>query len=703
MPYLTSRCSVIAHILLEQTEPITISRLAQTLQISERTVRYDLDELDAWLAAQNVLLVRKRRIGVFLDRTSQGFPSLQEAFTGASDSSRIYSGAERRWHIVHRLLSGLPQNLSGLAEATGVSKSTVCRDLEDVEQWLTARRIYLSRARDLFCTGNELDIRKAMVDLAYERFGRMPLVKLLQTAQRPLKDVLWFPEGFSLSTAELISTVRRLQRDLQVSFTDESSLEILLYFGVTLSRIFSGKYVFLPEANLVHLASTREFLVTGQVLGELASSLNLDFPEAERCYATMHVLGCSVTHADASGKTSRAEQYLQAAVKDFIAEVSHILGKNLSQDPVLLQDLMLELRPWISRARFRVGTPHDTGGLIQTAYADIFRAVWASMPLLEVQFGVQFDLALAEELSAYIAAAWERTEQDSADKYVTAIVVCGAGIGAAKLLSSRITKLFPQIQVLQEISLAEFESFDTGSVDIVFTAAPIEHAASNVLCVEPLLGPESQEQVSRYLRDNLHQFENRDRYIQKILMIVENNCTIENRSKLYQELEQFLYAQKVHSILQTARHYSLGSLITKKRIILHADAADFRQAITLGGELLVRDGAIEPDYIRAMIEHTVAYPSDVVVAPHVALAHATSCGNVHEVCMSLVLLDHPVPFHHLRNDPVKLVLCLGTVDNYSHEKAIYDLLKILENKYLLDSILQAEHVNQILLTINGIN
>ena len=71
--------------------------------------------------------------------------------------------------------------------------------------------------------------------------------------------------------------------------------------------------------------------------------------------------------------------------------------------------------------------------------------------------------------------------------------------------------------------------------------------------------------------------------------------------------------------------------------------------------------------------------------------------------MSLVLLEHPVPFHHLRNDPVKLVLCLGTVDNYSHEKAIYDLLKILENKYLLDSILQAEHVNQILLTINGIN
>ena len=78
-----------AHILLEQTEPITISRLAQTLQISERTVRYDLDELAAWLAAQNVLLVRKRRIGVFLDRTSEGFSSLQEAFTGAPVPSRI--------------------------------------------------------------------------------------------------------------------------------------------------------------------------------------------------------------------------------------------------------------------------------------------------------------------------------------------------------------------------------------------------------------------------------------------------------------------------------------------------------------------------------------------------------------------------------------------------------------------------------------
>lgn len=146
----------------------------------------------------------------------------------------------------------------------------------------------------------------------------------------------------------------------------------------------------------------------------------------------------------------------------------------------------------------------------------------------------------------------------------------------------------------------------------------------------------------------------------------------------------------------------MAALIDSSRIAVNVEAADFKEAITKGGELLVQSGSVRREYIDDMIRHTEQYPSDVVVSPQVALAHASSGVNVSEICMSMVVLKNPVSFGYPKFDPVRLVVCLGTVDKESHEKAIGDFLKILENECLLEHILQAESIKNILLTINGI-
>lgn len=701
MPYLTPRCFSIVHILMERREPVTIAQLSRALHVSERTIRYDLDTLEDWLAEKGVGLIRKSRVGICLDPVSPGYGELDALFTGGMDRQRIYSGGERQRLIRRQLLSGRPQTLAELAELTNVSRSTAFRDLEETEDWLKARRLVLIRGRCISCEGSELDARKALADMIYESYGLPILLKLVRTRQSVAQ--LWVREGEEIAAPALAEAVAQLQRELGMSFTDESAAELFIHFGLTLVRAWQGKGVSLPEQNMEHLRATEEYTATGRVLGGLAARLGMELGQAELCCATMHVLGAGITHLYRPGGDARkGETYFRTAVADFIAEVSRALDRDLTHDRELLEDLMLELRPRVSRARFQVGIERKPSQELRTAYAGIFRAVWEAMPLLEVQFGVSFDEALAGELSAHIAAAQERMGQGQSDKYVTAIVVCGAGVGTAKLLASRITREFGQIKVLQELSMAEFQEFDASSVDLIFSAIPMEEAPVNFIEVDPLLDRESCGRISRYLSGNLNRFENRDRYIQKIMMIVENNCTIENRRRLHEELEQFLYLEKVHELFHTARNHSMGALVTKRRIAVGPRAADFREAITIGGELLLRGGSIEREYIDAMIEHTIAYPSDVVVAPGVALAHAASKGNVREVCMSLTLLQEPVSFHHPRNDPVKLVVCLGTVDNRSHEKAIYDFLKILENKYLLDGILNARSVKEILLTINGI-
>ena len=48
---------------------------------------------------------------------------------------------------------------------------------------------------------------------------------------------------------------------------------------------------------------------------------------------------------------------------------------------------------------------------------------------------------------------------------------------------------------------------------------------------------------------------------------------------------------------------SLRELLNSRRILLNAAASDWREAVSLGGELLLRDGCITPHYIQAIQEN----------------------------------------------------------------------------------------------------
>lgn len=63
--YLNERCSNILKILLGCNEPITINTISHELNVSNRTIRYDLVELNNILSQYNdVKIEKKSRVGI---------------------------------------------------------------------------------------------------------------------------------------------------------------------------------------------------------------------------------------------------------------------------------------------------------------------------------------------------------------------------------------------------------------------------------------------------------------------------------------------------------------------------------------------------------------------------------------------------------------------------------------------------------------
>ncbi len=143
----------------------------------------------------------------------------------------------------------------------------------------------------------------------------------------------------------------------------------------------------------------------------------------------------------------------------------------------------------------------------------------------------------------------------------------------------------------------------------------------------------------------------------------------------------------------------LNSLLGDESIDLNAHAANWRDAITIAGNLLESSGAITPAYTQAMIESLEVNGPYIVVAPGFAFAHARPSEAVKRTAISWVRLETPVAFGHGTNDPVNLVVALAAQDDQAHTRSMKELAKLLgkkDTRAKLDTVATADELRELL-------
>lgn len=148
---------------------------------------------------------------------------------------------------------------------------------------------------------------------------------------------------------------------------------------------------------------------------------------------------------------------------------------------------------------------------------------------------------------------------------------------------------------------------------------------------------------------------------------------------------------------------SLSKMLTKDMIALGVRARDWEEAVREAGKLLVRSGAVERRYIKAMIQMVKDIGPYIVIGPGVALPHARPEDGVKRPCMSLVTLDPPINFGNEHNDPVTLVVAFGTPDKENHIEALAQLARLLGDEEALERIKRASSSEELLAVVRGIS
>lgn len=133
----------------------------------------------------------------------------------------------------------------------------------------------------------------------------------------------------------------------------------------------------------------------------------------------------------------------------------------------------------------------------------------------------------------------------------------------------------------------------------------------------------------------------------------------------------------------------LAGLLPRTSIEVGVSAGDWEAAVIAANEILVRSGAVERAYGRAMIEMIKSEGPYVVIAPGVALPHARPSALVHRTELSMLLLREPVVFGHPENDPVTMVVGLAALDSSAHIQALAALAGAIADPARLAKIITA--------------
>ena len=146
----------------------------------------------------------------------------------------------------------------------------------------------------------------------------------------------------------------------------------------------------------------------------------------------------------------------------------------------------------------------------------------------------------------------------------------------------------------------------------------------------------------------------------------------------------------------------MREIIREEGLLIDSRKRNWEEAIRVCGELMLSLGSIEEGYIDSMVEVVRKLGPYIVIAPHIAFAHAAAGPYVLKNDLVLTVFKEPVIFNS-NNDPVHLLFGICAIEPNSHLELLKQLVKVIEGEKIYQELIDCNSVGEIYKIINGVN
>lgn len=668
------RSKEILDLLAKKKNDHTISMLATKFEVSERTIRNDIKDINDYLKEQEITPIRFGSNGLIV---IEGDIDQAGDTTDQEDLYTYKLSKEERRMLAAAILINTKEHitLSQIADMLYVSRATIINDLDGVKRMLESGKLkVISHSnKGLRLEGLEGD-------------KRLFLLKLMSVGANGIKEnstIRTFLKGLDMEIRMSEDERRNLQKIINEQehaygrfMTDESFDYLMQYLMLSIQRVKNGN-IMTESID----GNKSKYEMAKDIQKYICQYWDLEEAEGEIDFL------CGVLDSMSYVKRKRREQKiigLQLVTRKFIENISKDLGVNLNRDFAFYENLTDHLESIIMKS-FNIVQRDDFLKQYVDKNPRVLEVVLRHLDLLRNFMGREISEIEVDYIVIHICAALERRKKKEVEFRV--LIVCGGGIGTSQLLLAKMRNRF-DFHVVDVVSAHLLQDQKYQDIDLVISTIPLKDYEGEYILVTPIFSDEDYLRVSGKIEQiqESHRIEPTPRAERIAVPQKDPKELINDLAKIIKDPAMMNQVtrkvQEFFGIEVEVEEPLLCELLQAENIQLDVECRSWRDAIIKSAQPLLDQGKIEERYIDVMIDNVRENGAYIVISPGFAVPHEGFDRGCNEVGMNLIRLTQPVVIEDIDGEQVevKFFCCMSTEDHKKHMKAFFHLVNMLMNR-----------------------
>ena len=477
----------IFRLLMTSGVPLDINLLKEKLQKSERTIRYDIQDLKRICQEYGIEIGYLTKKGYFIPAAQKPECSaLLVQWDSGGKSSFVDGEEEKRFTSLFFYLFVQKGYVTAekLAEVYLASKSTLTRGLGRLEEYFgNSFTLEIRKAQGYRLKGDELTLRKKAVELLEARF---------QGSYTADDWFLLLPE--ELKSKISIQNIRDISRSI---------------------RQVNGKYI-IWISNTAYL-NLMSYCIARHVRLPVLESTG-EKPEEQEAYASELLRELSAE--EKTRETARELSWLQEVLRDYgistegyrvkdeilkriMRRIMSYLENGEERESFELQSLRRDLEEHLKNYLTMSGSDRQEEENayvlqeIQEYYYSYFQLAEKLAEIIEDEIGQKLGVMEICYLAVYLYKNGIQAESERKN----VMVVCATGKGLSHFLTLRIKHVFPMLNVVGQVSPYQLlKASDLKGVDFAISTIPLENSVVPVVKISGVLLAEDIQRIQDFLK-----------------------------------------------------------------------------------------------------------------------------------------------------------------------------------------------------------
>ena len=645
---------------ISRKEETTIRDIGENLLLSERIVRYEIDNINFIVSTKKTTsYIINRRGRLHMNNT----PKMLGIIEDLKEVEKV-SKQEREDYIFIKLLFDGKINLRILTEELSVSRTTIKKDLASLEMKMKKPGTEITGNSICFPVNDEFEKRKLLIDT---------LDKYIDEYLNGIGDNVVISVLKKMFTKEEPLLIEKFLKNISEHNLKANKLykTFYMYLIITIQRIRTNNLI-LKNENANFLKTTQEYQKINKEITLLEKNFDILFTENEKLQIADFLTGLF----SYSYNTSIFDVWIKINmfIKEMIKNVGEKLKINLEDDVWLLEGLMNHIKPAIYRIRNNINLKSMEVYYEEAReiYPRLFTVIKKELKALEKLINTEFPENELLLFLIHFQAALERNKNNNGE-IKNVLLVCIGGFGTTNILAYKLQRVYE----LNEIKIISYLEVDKSyrNIDAVITTVDLNiNVKENISVPVIKVSPFMTEKDTAIL--NEHGFlRKRNTYdISEIIKQLNESADIKNKENFRKKLQNIF---RVSIRGDETEKKDLFYFLKEENIIFEKEKLKtWEDAIEEGFKPLVNGKYVDESYYKNIIELINNFGAYMVVSEGLAIPHAENMNNVHKSGISLLYLKHPVIFPG--DKKVNLLFCLSAADKKDHIQSLEDIIRLEE-------------------------